>query len=172
MRFIKMNHKPFLFTALFTGTLSLVNCGGGGGKGLSEEAQNFIGTWRYTTGTSKVDCPPEFDDADNSFDQKGVTLNIAEGIETPLVLIDPDCTWNLDVSGTTASSKPNQKCETDLTEGDTQKDELTIISWVMALDNTGTTLTETANGTMEYRFTEAKVTCDVTGSGLLNKISK
>jgi hypothetical protein len=138
---------------------------------LGSPADRFVGTWRYVSGTSNVQCPTV--SANMTSQLQGTTAMLVHGVNGPLVLVDSSgCNFVLDVStADTAVAAPfGQTCPTTIATDSgplpTTKMLVSAVFTVAGLDahfSWSLTFTLVANG--------AAIPCLETGSGDLLRIS-
>ncbi len=77
----------------------------GCGSGSDDHTEDFLGIW-MVTGMSETKCG----NAQPKSDPVSLTVTIVKGTDAPLVIAQGDCSYKLDVKGTTATIRPGQMC--------------------------------------------------------------
>ena len=90
--------------------LAMAGCGSSDSGG----SDKFVGTWKFTSGTTTINCPGL------AVQTEPVTGNISvnQGSTSDLVMVDEQCSLKFDVkASTTASAVPAQSCTVTGTDG-------------------------------------------------------
>lgn len=66
---------------------------------------DFVGTWKFTSGETKANCQG----LSNEEDLSG-NITITEGSSTDIILVDSDCSVPMDIDGDKASIDGSQTC--------------------------------------------------------------
>lgn len=135
--------------------------GSGGGDGINAEA--FIGTWRYQTGSVVTTCPgsPEV-----SVATTGGIESISRGTRADLALPLDGCSLHLDVSGNVAQAIAPATCTVETSVATVT---VTINTYSLTL-NDNDTLTEVASGTTRVASGAQTINCSAAISGLLERL--
>jgi hypothetical protein len=122
---------------------------------------NFVGTWKYTSGTTTANCQGM-----TTSDPVTGNETVTKGSASDLVVSDTNCAFNFSVSGGTATAQPGQSCTTQLSGG-------TLIETVSSLVFT-TSDGKTGHVSGTFNATESSggssVTCTVSLTGDLQKL--
>lgn len=141
---------------LILGLLSATSCTG-------NDASGFEGTWTYNPGSSgNITCP-----TGNSTLTVGGNEEFREGTESDLVMISSDgCNLKLNASGKRADVIPGQSCSV-LQGGVTGTITFNSASYTVQSD----VLSFTASGTVGVMGPGGEVTCTLSASATLHKVS-
>jgi hypothetical protein len=127
----------------------LVGCGGD-----EDSTGQFVGSWKYTSGTETYNCGGT---SETEQVQGNVTLN--KGIASPLVMIEEGCNLAMDVSGATASARIPQECSTTV-DGFNATIKFTAYTFTVngvVADASGSAMIQAsgAGGTVNCNFTQS-----------------
>lgn len=117
----------------------------GCGDDEDQQADVFIGTWQIIEGTATARCPG----LSPTSSLGGAQVKMTAGSDAPLQVDVRGCLMKFDINGTTASARPDQKCQTtfdlmgnnlavDLT---VMKADFTVTGMIGQLTMTGTAMT-------------------------------
>ncbi len=135
---------------------------GGCGAGMS----NFEGTWSYTSGNVTVTCPgaPSQTSA-LSGDETLAAAASGSGLE---ITDSGGCNVSLTVSGSSATAGAGQTCSIT---GSGVTGTATLQSWTFTTSD-GKTATESMSASVSATVNGQPITCTVTETGALTKVSK
>jgi hypothetical protein len=138
---------------------TIASCGSSDGK----DTDKFVGTWKFTSGTSTVNCPGL------AADTQPVTGNItvSKGATSDLVVVKDDCSLKLSLAAaTTADALPSQSCTTV----DATGTEVDTFSSVVFSTSDGATAHLSMTLTAALTGGGSSLTCTVTQSADLQKL--
>jgi hypothetical protein len=122
----------------------------------------FIGTWKYTSGTSTSNCG-----GTSETEQLTGNVSIQKGVSSPLVSISEGCTIALDVNGNTASSRSGQECSAN--EGGVN---VTVKFTAYTFTVNGVVADESGSAQISASGAGGSINCNLTSTGKLSKISQ
>lgn len=122
---------------------------------------DFVGSWKYTSGTETWNCEGE-----SSTEPLSGNITINEGSSSDLVLVDDDCSLKLAIDGDKATLDGSQSC-TVSEAGATGT--MTVNSYTFTTSD-GETARLSASGTVTLSGGGVSFTCIVTQSADLEKL--
>jgi hypothetical protein len=120
---------------------------------------DFVGSWKYTSGTSTITCSGEDPITDNL--TGNITIN--EGSSSDLILVDAECSLKLSMDGDKASLDGSQTCVNS--DGSLT---VTFTAFTFKVDDTTAHLS--SSGTASVNVGGSTVNCTISASGDLEKL--
>jgi hypothetical protein len=136
---------------------TLAGCGGD-----EDTTSQFVGAWKYTSGTSTSNCG-----GSSETEQVSGTLTINKGISSPLVSVDGNCTLAMDVSGATATARTPQEC-VQVIDGTNVTVKFTAYTFTV----NGVVADESGSATAQISAPTGNVNCNFTQAAKLMKVSQ
>jgi hypothetical protein len=140
----------------------------GGCTSGADPTEDFLGTWTRATGSYTVTCG-------NNTESGGMggMVRFEEGVTAPLIVSDPDCTFNFDMQADEATVVLGQSCALN---GKTSRgSQYTVViaptEWLFS-PRDDTNMSERGTSTMTYHFTSGEITtCVFSHTASLTKIA-
>ncbi len=122
---------------------------------------DFVGSWKYTSGTVTTNC-----EGQTSTESLSGNITINEGSSSDLVLVDDECSIKLSADGEKATLDGSQTC---VSTGNGLTVSLTVNSFTFTTSD-GETARLSSNGTATVSGGGASSTCTVNSSADLEKL--